>query len=149
MKNAPEVDDPVIKPHGGCRANHWESGGAALGIPPLQELKKKTGQRVKLRSPYRKGRRPANSVCSIPYVRGVPGAQLEPHAGHAAELPEPRAGPVLAPPPGRVQRAPAQEDAPPAQLDRACGRVPDPLPRVEPGRRCRGVIYSSARGVRS
>ena len=78
MKNASKNRDTVTKRHGGCRANHWEPGGAALGIPPLQELKKKTGQRVKLRSPYRKGRRPANSVCSILYVRGGAGTELGP-----------------------------------------------------------------------
>ena len=78
VQNAPGVDDPVIKPHGRCRANHWEPGGAAPGIPPPQELKKKMGQRVKPRAPYRTSRRPANSVCSILYVRGGAGTQLGP-----------------------------------------------------------------------
>ena len=78
MKNASKKRDTVTKRHGGCRANHWAPGGAALGIPPLQELKKKTGQCVKLRSPYRTSRRPANSVCSILYVRGGAGAELRP-----------------------------------------------------------------------
>ena len=45
-KNAEIKRDTVTIRHGRPRANHWEPGGAALGIPPLQELKKKTGQRV-------------------------------------------------------------------------------------------------------
>ena len=80
VQNAPGVDDPVIKPHGRCRANHWEPGGAAPGIPPPQELKKKMGQRANPRAPYRTSRRPANSVCPIPYMGGVAGTQLGPHA---------------------------------------------------------------------